>query len=266
MSLPEHHGPNNPLNPTDQHPLTRIDVEADQRNRDSDFAFELPLGEVNESTFMIAPEVQSSPDRTAAPEDDNEPTSPQKNDFAPLFDQQSDDGYDMDQDQRDFGDVPVPLDEDDEPDVTTHNTTAWTEEPSHVTTAMRISARDVMKRTIRISKHGIEYPSLPPTLVKRLAQNFAKANGANGKIAPDALKAIIQASDWFFEQLGDDLAAYSSHAGRKTIDESDILTLMKRYVEKETRLPLILGYLLVVFLWFGLVRYTHADTNLPCLI
>ncbi|KAL2122035.1 hypothetical protein VTJ04DRAFT_2490 [Mycothermus thermophilus] len=206
----------------------RIDVEADQRNRDSDFAFELPLGEVNESTFMIAPEVQSSPDRTAAPEDDNEPTSPQQNDFAPLFDQQSDDGYDMDQDQRDFGDVPVPLDEDDEPDVTTHNTTAWTEEPSHVTTAMRISARDVMKRTIRISKHGIEYPSLPPTLVKRLAQNFAKANGANGKIAPDALKAIIQASDWFFEQLGDDLAAYSNHAGRKTIDESDVLTLMKR--------------------------------------
>ncbi|KAH8162061.1 hypothetical protein CIB48_g6165 [Xylaria polymorpha] len=38
----------------------------------------------------------------------------------------------------------------------------------------------------------------------------------------------MQATDWFFEQLGDDLSAYAKHAGRKTIDESDMITLMRR--------------------------------------
>ncbi|KAL1837066.1 hypothetical protein VTJ49DRAFT_4318 [Mycothermus thermophilus] len=198
----------------------RLDVEPDQRNRDSDFAFEVPLGEVNESTFMLAPEVQESPDRTAAPVEDDEPM-PEPDGFAPLMDQRSDDDFDIDQD---LGTVPA-FDDESEPDMTRN--TAWTE-PESMVTAMRSSTRGLPKKIIRISKHGIEYPSLPASMVKRLAQNFAKVSGANGNITPDALRAIMQASDWFFEQLGDDLAAYADHAGRKTIDESDVLTLMKR--------------------------------------
>jgi histone H3/H4 len=84
------------------------------------------------------------------------------------------------------------------------------------------------KPGIKISKYGTEYPSLPAGVVKRLAQTFAQTSGAKAKISPDTLAAVIQASDWFFEQLGDDLQAYAKHAGRKTIDESDMLTLMKR--------------------------------------
>ncbi|KAI0011404.1 centromere kinetochore component CENP-T-domain-containing protein [Xylariaceae sp. FL0662B] len=81
----------------------------------------------------------------------------------------------------------------------------------------------------RISRHGIEYPSLPPSVVKRIATTFAKTAGATkAKISPDTLDAIMQATDWFFEQLGDDLSAYARHAGRKTIDESDMITLMRR--------------------------------------
>jgi histone H3/H4 len=30
--------------------------------------------------------------------------------------------------------------------------------------------------------------------------------------------------------VSDDLGAYAKHAGRKTIEESDVVTLMKRYV------------------------------------
>ncbi|KAL2269544.1 hypothetical protein VTJ83DRAFT_1728 [Remersonia thermophila] len=198
----------------------RLDVEPDQRNRDSDFAFEVPLGEVNESTFVMAPEVQESPDRTAAPIEDDEPIPEADGGFAPLMDQRSDD-FDIDQD---LGPVPA-LDDEPEPDMTRN--TAWTEGESMIS-AMRSSIRGLPKKTIRISKHGIEYPSLPASMVKRLAQNFAKASGINGNITPDALRVIMQASDWFFEQLGDDLAAYADHAGRKTIDESDVLTLMKR--------------------------------------
>ncbi|KAK7914605.1 hypothetical protein PG985_012308 [Apiospora marii] len=82
----------------------------------------------------------------------------------------------------------------------------------------------------KISKHGIEYPSLPQGVVKRLATTFAKTAGmGKSKISPDTLDAIMQATDWFLEQLGDDLQAYAKHAGRKTIDESDMMTLMRRY-------------------------------------
>ncbi|OTA87544.1 hypothetical protein M434DRAFT_60178, partial [Hypoxylon sp. CO27-5] len=81
----------------------------------------------------------------------------------------------------------------------------------------------------KISRHGIEYPSLPQGVVKRLATTLAKTAGVGkAKISADVLGAIMQASDWFFEQLGDDLSAYARHAGRKTIDESDMMMLMRR--------------------------------------
>ena len=43
------------------------------------------------------------------------------------------------------------------------------------------------------------------------------------------MKALEQATEWFFEQIGEDLEAYSKHAGhRKRVDESDVLMLMRR--------------------------------------
>uniref|UniRef100_A0A0B7K2R4 CENP-T/Histone H4 histone fold domain-containing protein n=1 Tax=Bionectria ochroleuca TaxID=29856 RepID=A0A0B7K2R4_BIOOC len=86
-----------------------------------------------------------------------------------------------------------------------------------------------LKKRKRISRHGIEYPSLPSTFVKRVAQNALQNSGlSNTRISADTLAALEQASDWFFEQLGDDLEAYASHAKRKTIEESDVVTLMRR--------------------------------------
>lgn len=90
----------------------------------------------------------------------------------------------------------------------------------------------VQKKKLKVSKHGIQYPSLPAGVVKKLATTFARTAGnRKAKINKEALEAIMQASDWFFEQVSDDLGAYAKHAGRKTIDESDIVTLMARYVE-----------------------------------
>jgi histone H3/H4 len=90
----------------------------------------------------------------------------------------------------------------------------------------------VRKKKLKVSKHGIQYPSLPAGVVKKLATTFARTTGnRKAKINKEALEAIMQASDWFFEQVSDDLGAYAKHAGRKTIDESDIVTLMARYVE-----------------------------------
>lgn len=95
--------------------------------------------------------------------------------------------------------------------------------------ALRI--KTAKKKKIKISKHGIQYPSLPAGVVKKLATSYARTGGnSKAKISKDTLDAIMQASDWFFEQVSDDLGAYARHAERKTIDESDIVTLMARFV------------------------------------
>jgi histone H3/H4 len=95
----------------------------------------------------------------------------------------------------------------------------------------RTKSRSRTKKVPKLSKHGIPYPSLPSQVVKKLASTFARASG-NGKspITKEALVAIMQASDWFFEQVSDDLGTYAKHAHRKTIDETDMITLLKRCV------------------------------------
>lgn len=183
---------------------------------------------------MIAPQVEDSPDRPPVEEGE-----PMFEDYAPLVDQRSDDF-----DDEDLGEIP-PFDN--EP-LEGHSVTQHGEvEDETMVTTRRTEMRGSTKKTIKVSKYGVEYPSLPPAVVKRLAQNFAKGSGAKGKIAPDAMKVIMQASDWFFEQLGEDLQAYANHAGRKTIDESDVLTLMKRYD--------------TVYHWVSRIRLHMANTG-----
>lgn len=79
------------------------------------------------------------------------------------------------------------------------------------------------------SRFGMAYRSFPSSVIKRLAIAAAQSAGVtNGKLGKDTLLAISQASDWFFEQVAEDLASYAEHAGRKTIEESDMLALMRR--------------------------------------
>lgn len=87
------------------------------------------------------------------------------------------------------------------------------------------------RKSLKVSRYGTPYPSLPSSVTKRLATSFARLHsGPTTKLSKDTLDAISQASDWFFEQIGEDLASYAEHAGRKTIEEADVVTLMNRYV------------------------------------
>lgn len=114
------------------------------------------------------------------------------------------------------------------------------------------------KKKVKLSKHGIQYPSLPAGVVKKLATTYARTGGnSKAKVSKDTLDAIMQATDWFFEQVSDDLGAYAKHAGRKTIDESDVVTLMKRYVLPMTHRK-YLSY--VIELLFSTNIYTSART------
>ncbi|QSL66464.1 hypothetical protein MERGE_000844 [Pneumocystis wakefieldiae] len=75
----------------------------------------------------------------------------------------------------------------------------------------------------KVSRHGIPLPSLPMAFIRQLAANFTTL-----KISKDALKVICSASDQFFEQISEDLDAFAAHAGRKTVEDSDVIQLMKR--------------------------------------
>ena len=102
--------------------------------------------------------------------------------------------------------------------------------PGMVGGGLRDEAAPTQGKQKKVSRHGIPVPSLPAGVVKKLASQFARAgSGSNAKISKATLAAIEQASSWYFEQVSQDLAAYSKHAGRKTIDESDVATLLKRY-------------------------------------
>ena len=94
---------------------------------------------------------------------------------------------------------------------------------------------DRTKRTSRVlhtSRHGLKYPSFPAAVAKRLATSCARTVGAGKlRLNAESVQALVQASDQFFEQLADDLASYAQHAGRKKIDEADVVTLMKRCVQ-----------------------------------
>lgn len=226
--------------------IERVDDEGARRDmiggRISDFgAIDFNLDAADQSTVMLAPQVESSPARGGLSSPAREElSSPRNEGFSP---ENEPFGFD-DNDDNDVGLPPANDDNDDdnemmdveggedEPlrDVTIGDDEDIEDADASTETviirqASRVESR-VKKPGKRISRYGIQYPSLPTSVVKRLAQRFA----GKSKLSPDTLNAIMQASDWFFEQLGDDLQAYAHHANRETINETDMLTLMRRLV------------------------------------
>ena len=81
-----------------------------------------------------------------------------------------------------------------------------------------------------VSEHGVGYPSFPAAPVKKLALSFMKSQGSKAQLSKETLDALVRTTNDFFEQISGDLAAYALHGGRKVIEESDVIALMKRYV------------------------------------
>ncbi|KAJ4346119.1 hypothetical protein N0V95_005672 [Ascochyta clinopodiicola] len=84
------------------------------------------------------------------------------------------------------------------------------------------------RKELKLSRAGLDYPSFPAASVKQVALGFMKSQGSKAQLGKDTLAALVQTTDDFFEQIGIDLAAYAQHAGRKVIEESDVLALMRR--------------------------------------
>lgn len=159
--------------------------------------------------------------------------------------------------QTDHGEIPYPSSDDDAadgftgfevniPDQVSEAGTTGTAEPGAgiVGGGLRDEPSKRTQKQKKLSRHGIPVPLLPTGVVKRIATRFARTGaGSKAKINKETLAAIEQASEWFFEQASEDLATYSRHAGRKTIDESDVVALMRRYVSP---LMLLKGFLILM--------------------
>ncbi|KAJ9161668.1 Centromere protein T [Coniochaeta hoffmannii] len=206
-------------------------IEAEETRRVSDFQLEVPsIGPGNETTFLLQSEAVQEGEGPPFPDDE-----PAQLEDEPL--QVADESHVHFADDVVFGEYQVEPEQEQEQGLEYPDDEVEEEEqefPMEMHSALAKNAAAVApalkkkKAGVKVSKHGIQYPSLPPAVVKRLAQTFARTSGVKSKISPDTLAAIMQASEWFFEQLGDDLQAYAKHAGRKTIDESDMLQLMRR--------------------------------------
>jgi histone H3/H4 len=86
------------------------------------------------------------------------------------------------------------------------------------------------RKKLKLTRHGTTVPALPASLIKRIASDartrFGKKKPVLGK---DHVKALEQATEWFFEQVGEDLEAFSNHARRKKrIIGDDVFQLMRR--------------------------------------
>lgn len=77
--------------------------------------------------------------------------------------------------------------------------------------------------------HEFLCSSFPVGITKRLASTFARSMGSkSSRIDKEALEAISEATDQYFRQLSNDLGVFANHAGRKVINESDVIAVMKR--------------------------------------
>ena len=85
------------------------------------------------------------------------------------------------------------------------------------------------RKPLPLSRHGIPYPPIPRQAIKKLATKFSGST-----ISTDTLDALAAASDAFFQQASEDLAAYSKHAGRKVVQDSDVVQLLRRYAPHST--------------------------------
>jgi histone H3/H4 len=83
----------------------------------------------------------------------------------------------------------------------------------------QLSAKN--KRPMLIAETGTEYPPFPKRVTKKLASN-------HGKVGNETLNTLAEISADFFAQASGDLEAYARHAGRRTIEESDAIQLLRR--------------------------------------
>ena len=120
------------------------------------------------------------------------------------------------------------------PEALNYQRVAVSPNPSRRLTILETSALATQttrrKKRQKMTRHGTMVPSLPSSLIKRIATESCVRNGRRTpQLGKEHMAALEQASEWFFEQTGEDIAAYAEHGKRKKkLDASDVMMLMRR--------------------------------------
>ncbi|KAM8985207.1 centromere protein T-like [Ara ararauna] len=76
-------------------------------------------------------------------------------------------------------------------------------------------------------------PKMSSSLIRSVFKDYAKM-----PVATESFKIVEKCTKKYFKQLWNDLAAFSSHAGRKTVEVSDVEVLMRRQKLVTDEIPL----------------------------
>lgn len=92
------------------------------------------------------------------------------------------------------------------------------------------TARARPKKKLKMNQRGNLVPALPSSLIKRIVYDSQeKAGKRKTSLGKEHMQALEQATEWFFEQVSEDVEAYSQHGRRKKrVSEDDVLLLMRR--------------------------------------
>ncbi|KAM9227982.1 centromere protein T [Leptosomus discolor] len=88
-------------------------------------------------------------------------------------------------------------------------------------------------KNLGASRRKMREPEVASSLIKKIFSHYVKM-----PVARDAFKIVEKCSKRYFKQLSSDLEAYSSHAGRKTVEKADLEVLMRRQGLVTDKMPL----------------------------
>lgn len=122
----------------------------------------------------------------------------------------------------------IQVDEDGSVEATLQSTT--TNRRQTLLESVIATAKPKARKKLKMNRKGNMVPSIPSSLIRWIAnESQEKAGKRKIPLGKDHMKALEQATEWFFEQVGEDLEAYANHSKRKKrIDTDDVLLLMRR--------------------------------------
>ncbi|KAI1235524.1 hypothetical protein IHE44_0002401 [Lamprotornis superbus] len=91
----------------------------------------------------------------------------------------------------------------------------------------------IVSKRLGTSQKEPREPQVPRSLIKEIFRHFAKM-----PMTRDAFKIVEKCSERYFQQLSNDLEAYTHHAGRKTVEAADLEVLMRRQGLVTDKMPL----------------------------
>ncbi|NXQ53463.1 CENPT protein, partial [Anthoscopus minutus] len=95
-----------------------------------------------------------------------------------------------------------------------------------------LQPKTVPKR-LEASQRKPREPHIPSSLIKEIFRHFAKM-----PVTRDAFNIVEKCAERYFKQLCIDLEAYTHHAGKKTVEETDLEVLMRRQRLVTDKMPL----------------------------